>query len=223
MHEAAVFVRMQSTDSEWFYTTLENKNVLNPSRSSIQGATDNFKALTAERDELFVRLKKYKVFKKNLEEKVSEQDVIVKAMTRSVKHLKRKVSSSQDQNNLLRKINEEMMGNYGKYNTVVRKIKKVAKTVPARFVEMVMFISRTIPECCLPQILDLKQSGEHRCQNWTGHWKQSTTHAIEVIDRKCVVLMDPLWLVCVMTYKQSLISEIGVLLALAEMHFDSME
>lgn len=45
--------------------------------------------VTADRDELLPRLNDYEVFEENLERKQSDKDAILKAMTASMKQLKK--------------------------------------------------------------------------------------------------------------------------------------
>lgn len=51
----------------------------------------------AGRDELFVRLNENDMFNGNLERKVSDQHIVIKTMTKSVKQLKRKANLLQDE------------------------------------------------------------------------------------------------------------------------------
>lgn len=81
------------------------------------GSTDRVRGLIAERDELVVGLSEYEVFKKNLERKVSEKYVIIKAMAESVKQLKEKKSLLQDEINLLQQTNEEVRDIYDENKT----------------------------------------------------------------------------------------------------------
>lgn len=140
-------MKMCSTDSERMSATLEYNDVQDSSQPSILGTTDRVSDLMAESDELFVRLNEYKASNNNLQRKVFEQIVIMKAMTGSFKQLKRELNYIYDEINLLQKTDEEVLGSYGEDNTVVRRrIEKVAKSVPTIFVGMVMCISKAIPK-----------------------------------------------------------------------------
>lgn len=77
-------------------------------------ATEMVGGLMAEETELDPWLVEYKVFKKNLQRKVSEQSVIIKAIKRSVKQLQRKLSTLQDENSLLRRAKVEVRDSFGK-------------------------------------------------------------------------------------------------------------
>lgn len=101
--------------------------------------------LTAERDELLLPLRNYKVSKENLERKLSEQEVIVEVMVASVKQPEKKVSSMENKKILLQKRKQLLMGTYGRQNIVIRtSVEKLIKTVPTRFIERSMRISRAI-------------------------------------------------------------------------------
>lgn len=96
MKEPAVFARMHGMDSERLSATLEIKNVQSPSQPSIPDTINRVTGLMAERDDLAVRLSEDNVYKSNLERRVSEQDIINRAMTGSTKQLEKKVRSWQD-------------------------------------------------------------------------------------------------------------------------------
>lgn len=58
---------------------------------SAEIAAERVMELTVQKDDLLLRLDDYKVPKKNLERRVSEDEVIVKEMSASVKQLIKKV------------------------------------------------------------------------------------------------------------------------------------
>lgn len=103
--EAAVSVQMHTTDSERLSSTLEDQNFQASWQPSMLFTTDRVKALMYKPDPLVVCLNEYKVSKENLERKLSEEKLIMKAILESVKKLERKESSLQEEINLLQMTN----------------------------------------------------------------------------------------------------------------------
>lgn len=52
--------------------------------------------VTADRDDLVLRLKDYRVSKENFERKLLKQDIILKEMAASVKHLERNLEFARE-------------------------------------------------------------------------------------------------------------------------------
>lgn len=222
--EATVTMRMRSTDSERLSRRLEDEFGNNAPSLSTEEAADRVVELTAEKDELVVRVNDYKVARENLERKLSEQDVILKAMTASVKNLEKTVSSLEEENRLLKKTNEELTATYGGQKTVVGKsVEKLVKSVPTRFVGMAMCISRAIPKWCAREICELDYFSAYLRRNWTGRSERSSEGGIDNGEGELVVPLDPFGLVGVGIFKRSFSSESTVLIALAEAHFESAE
>lgn len=78
--------------------------------------------VTAEKDDLLLRLSSYLVSLENLERRRSEQDISLKATTAKVKQLKKKLSLLKIQKRLLEKTDKEVMRKYGEQNTIIRRI-----------------------------------------------------------------------------------------------------
>lgn len=72
---------MNITDSERLYATLEDDRIQTSWQPIMMGTTDRFRRLTAERNELPVRLVEYKLCKDNLKMKVSEEEGTTEAAT----------------------------------------------------------------------------------------------------------------------------------------------
>lgn len=71
------------------------------------------------------------------------------------------MSSLHGEIKLLQTTNQEATGSYAENKTIVRRrIEKVAKSVPIRFVRMMMCISSAIPNWCARVVSD-----EHLCRN----------------------------------------------------------
>lgn len=114
---------------------LECEDLLTPSQPSMLYDMKTVRKFTAEIDGIDIRLNEYSLPKEILERNVSEQEVIIKAMAGSVKQLERKVISLHKEISLLQKTIEEVFGSSGKEKTVAkRRIEKVLKSVPTRFV-----------------------------------------------------------------------------------------
>lgn len=79
-------MRERSTDSEMLSRILEH-NERNSFLVSAEECRDRFLEVAGERDDFLQMLKDCKVLKKNLEQKLSERDVILKAITALVKQL----------------------------------------------------------------------------------------------------------------------------------------
>lgn len=82
-----------------------------------------------------------------MERKTSEQKDTMKAMIGSAKQPERKMSSLQENINLLQKTKEEVMVRFiGDKNVLRKNIKKVAESVATYFAGKLMCISRAIQE-----------------------------------------------------------------------------
>lgn len=99
-------MQMHIMDSERQFATFEYKDSRAPSQLCMLNTTDEGRGLLPGRDELVVELNGYKGSSVNLETKVSEQNVFVKAGTGSAIQLEKKTSSSQDKTNLFQRKNE---------------------------------------------------------------------------------------------------------------------
>lgn len=61
-----------------------------------------------------------------------------------------------------------MMGSYGEDRTILRRnVEKGARSFSARFIRVVMCISKAIPKWCMQKILELNYFGDIHCQNRT--------------------------------------------------------
>lgn len=67
----------------------------------------------AEKDDLSRRLNDYQVYKNILEQNLFKNNVILKAMRSSLKHLKIRLSFGENEDKLLHETNEELMRKYG--------------------------------------------------------------------------------------------------------------
>lgn len=101
--------------------------------------------LTAERNDVLLRLKDYKVWSENLESKVLEQKSIGNALVWSKKQLAKKVCSLREENRLLQKTNEELLKRCSKQKTVAGGIVgKLVKGVARSSVGKEIYIERAI-------------------------------------------------------------------------------
>lgn len=112
--EAAVSVRMRSTDSDQLLRGLVDEINQSSLSVTVEVVAEKFMEITADRDDLQLRLNDQKELKENLERKVSTQKVIVKKETTSVKQLEKTVCSLQNENISLQKTSEWLMKRYGK-------------------------------------------------------------------------------------------------------------
>lgn len=98
-----------------------------PSRSADDGV-ESVVEVTVQRDDLLLQLKNYKVSTKHLVRKLSEEDVILKVMTSSMKQLIMKLCLLQNEKILLEKSNEQLINKYGEQKAVVgRRVCKLVK------------------------------------------------------------------------------------------------
>lgn len=105
--------------------------------------------LTAKRDDLLLQLYDNKGSKKYLERKVSEKEVVLKAMTVSAKQLEKMVCSLRNDTKFLQKTNDELLRRQVEQETIVRRrVTKLVKSVATRSVGMALCISRAISKCC---------------------------------------------------------------------------
>lgn len=69
------------------------------------------------------------------------------AATRNITQLEKGLSSLERKNQLLKKTKEELMSTCSDEKIVVKKhVRKLVKSIPTRFVGMVMFVSQAIPK-----------------------------------------------------------------------------
>lgn len=81
LQEAAAPVRMCSTYSERLSRKLENNEERNFVSIIVMDGVERVLEVTAEKDDFLLRLKDYKVFKNNVGRDLSEQDILLEAMT----------------------------------------------------------------------------------------------------------------------------------------------
>lgn len=82
----------------------------------------------------------------------------------SVRQLKRKLITLQDEINLLQNSNEKVVDSYGEEKVVVtRRIEEMTKSVLTRFTGSVVCMRRAITKCYMREISKLKHFGEHPC------------------------------------------------------------
>lgn len=87
--------------------------------------------------------------KENLERKVLEQNVIIRAMAGTKRLLERKVACWRVENKLQQKMNEKLMGIKDGDKTVVRRrIARMAKSVSIPLVTVVMCMCGSIAKVC---------------------------------------------------------------------------
>lgn len=95
---------------------------------------ERFLDVTAERKDLFQRLKNCKVIKENLGQRMSGRNVILKAMTTSRNPLTKKLISVKNEKRLLENIIELLMIKYNVLSEVMEKsIGKLAFRASTRF------------------------------------------------------------------------------------------
>lgn len=105
-----------------------------------------------------------KVFTKYLKRRIPEEDIILKALTSSVKQLKKKLISVENEKRKLEEINEELMRKHGVQNTMVRKrVVNTVQIVATLHVGMTTSISEAISNSCLKEISEVDHfSGDLR-------------------------------------------------------------
>lgn len=140
-----------------------------------------FSETVTETDGFLLQLYDYKMPKKDLERTRSEQDVILKVMKASLKHLDIKLSLAENERRLLEKTIVEVMRKYGKDEMVVgRSVVKLLKSLPTRPAAMTMCISGAIPKICMKPISQWKYFSKHIRQNWLVHSKQRFGRVIDI-------------------------------------------
>lgn len=92
LQSGAVSVQRRSTDTERLSKAVK-QNGKKLALVSVQRGAERFLEITADRDELLLRLNEYKVFKESWERKLWNVDVIWKVLIASVRKLKKKLSS----------------------------------------------------------------------------------------------------------------------------------
>lgn len=103
-----VLVQMRSTDSAWLSKSLRHNNERNYLLVSGEAYVVWALEVTAERYYHFLRMNNYKVSKESLKRKLSEQVVILKTMTASMKQPEKKLSSTKNEKRLLKKTNQKV-------------------------------------------------------------------------------------------------------------------
>lgn len=99
--------------------------------------------ITAERDDILLRLNDHSVSNEALERKMSKQDAIFTAKTAPIKQLEKKLSLLKYENRLLEETNEEVMRPFAEQDQAVRRVvTKLLKSVASRSVAVSMVISR---------------------------------------------------------------------------------
>lgn len=163
--EAVISVRMRSKESEKLSRRLQDKVKRNSFSLSSKIDMEKVMQLTAETDDLLIRLNNYDMSKKHLEQKVFEQKLILKALTASVMQLEMRVPFLRDQRKLLQKTKKWLMRNYGKH-VRQRSVGKLMKRGAKGFVWMAIFISRPIPTWFSQEISELDCSSSQLRQDW---------------------------------------------------------
>lgn len=135
-------------------------------------------------------LNDYKVYTNNLEQKLSKQDAILKAITVSVKQLEKMLSSVESEKRLLVETNEELMRKYHAQSTVVSKsVVRVLKRICTISVGMAMCIRKAIPKSFLKKT-ELDYSSKNLHWKCTGRFEGGSGNGIVVGSREHVVPLD---------------------------------
>lgn len=88
--------------------------------------------------------------------KLRDQGVIINAVTIFLKQLESSMSSLQNKDKLEKKTNVKQMGNYSDQKTVKsKKVRNLLKSVPTRYVGMVICTNAAIPNKCFKERLQL--------------------------------------------------------------------
>lgn len=134
--KAAVPLRMSYTDSKRLFRRLKDEKEKNELSFRSEGAADRCKELTTEMDEFLLRSNDCKVSYENLEHNLLEQEVVVRTMTASRKHMIMRASLLESKIGLLHNINDKPMKEFCEQKNLVRKsVTKLAKHVPTRCLE----------------------------------------------------------------------------------------
>lgn len=95
-----------------------------------------------EKDDIFLQLNVYKLSKKNLELKLSEEEVIFNAITALVKRLEKHVSWLEDENGVLEKTKERLKRAYGAQRAMLgRSVGELVESGATCFGRSAMYIS----------------------------------------------------------------------------------
>lgn len=145
-HDAVAYVWILSTYYERLSRRLEqNKESILRLASGREDAERVLKVV-AERIDLLLPLSEYKVSKNNIEQKLSDQHVVLKAKTASVKLLEKKLSWLLNKKRLIGKKVKDLMKEYGDQHTAAGyTMQKLVQSTTTHFVSMVMCISKNIP------------------------------------------------------------------------------
>lgn len=124
LREAALSVRIRRSDPNRLSATLKDEKVQYPWLLSMLDDKDRAMGLTAERDELVVRPNEEKQPKENLNSKLFEQDIIVKAIAGSMKQLEKEVIPLQYKINRLKTTNKRNKWRRGEQNRSEKKVRE---------------------------------------------------------------------------------------------------
>lgn len=134
-----------------------------------------------------------------------------------MKQLKRTASSLDDDVNPLVKNNEKVEPTFGEDEMVVRRrVKKVAKRFPTRFIGLMTCINIVFPNWCTLKVPKLKCFGEQLCRNWIRSSEQSLTDGIEANDWQWVGALHPFLPAYPTKYEPSCTSETALLVRIKE-------
>lgn len=156
--EEAISMRTGTTASERLFSRGEEKGDEIERSRSVEDMMNWEALLRMENDQMAGRLNEYKMAKENLERKVSEQELIIKAITASVQQLENRIGKLESDSKLLQKTNDEIMESYGKQAAVEGKVEdRLVKSVSRRFVGVAISISNVIPKWCGREVSELEQ------------------------------------------------------------------
>lgn len=121
LQRAAVSMQIRIVDSEQLSRRLAIRIKRTAPSPTTELALERFREPTAQRDDLLLLLNNYKVSRKVLKRDISEQVVIGKIMTESVKLLEMQKCSLQEESRLLQNANKMFPRSYVEQKTVVGK------------------------------------------------------------------------------------------------------
>lgn len=121
---------------------------------------------TGEYVDFLLRLDDYTVSDINLEQKLSEYNVISRTIIACVKNLEKNLGFFANEKGQPEKSDEDLMREYGEQETVIeRSVGTLLKAVATCLVRMKMYVCRANHNCCLGELSKLDYFSKHLCGN----------------------------------------------------------
>lgn len=141
---------------------------------SVEEGTQRLLKVRVQRNDLLQGLKNYKLSKENWERNLLERECTLKAITASVKHLRKKWSSSEYEHRSAEKTVEELMTTYSEQQTVeAGSLEKLVRYGDTRFVRTTICTSKDILKWCLNEKFELGYSSPSRRRKRLGIFKRT--------------------------------------------------